>query len=53
LAYVENNNEVLNMIERVKIPLRQLSASNLEHTKNYLKNLNKLSYAYAIANGTA
>ncbi len=53
LIYVDNSNEVLNMIERVKVPLRQLNESNLEHTTNYLKNLNKLSYAYATMNGTA
>lgn len=42
-----NQDEVLKMIERVRGPLRQLSESNKEQTKKYLKNLNKLSLAYS------
>lgn len=52
LAYVNNSNEVLNMVERVKVPLRQLDGANKDHTIEYLKNLNKLSLAYATINGS-
>jgi hypothetical protein len=46
LDYVANSDEVLKMIDRVRNPLRQLSESNKEQTKKYLKNLNKLSIVY-------
>jgi len=44
-----DSDEVLKMIERVRTPFRQMSDSDKEQTKKYLKNLNKLSVVYSQA----
>jgi hypothetical protein len=47
LDSVANQDEVLKMIERVRTPFKQLSETDKEQTKKYLKNLNKLAVAYS------
>ena len=46
LEYIEDSNEIINMINNVRIPLSKMSDVNKEHTISYLKNLNKLSMIY-------
>ncbi len=46
LVNIGESNEIMNMIENVRIPLSKLSPVNKEHTVSYLKNLNKLSMIY-------
>ena len=47
LKTVQNTDEILKIIDRVREPLRGMSDKNKEHTTDYLKNLNKLSAVYA------
>lgn len=47
LTYVGNTDEVLKIIEKVRAPLREMSAENQEHTVSYLRNLNKLAQLYS------
>lgn len=47
LVYVGNTDEVLKIIEKVRAPLREMSAENQKHTVSYLQNLNKLSVLYS------
>jgi hypothetical protein len=44
---LRNQDKVLNMIEKVREPLKSLDDKNKEHISNYLRNLNKLSFVFA------
>lgn len=46
LVNVADSNDILDMIDNVRIPLSNMSENNKEHTISYLKNLNKLSMIY-------
>ena len=46
LSHLNNSNEFLEIIEKIRGPLNDLSEVNKEHTTAYLKNLSKLSFLY-------
>jgi hypothetical protein len=47
LTTVNNSEELLKVIEKVRIPIRNMDEVNKKHTSLYLKNLSKLSSIYA------
>lgn len=47
LVQINDSNDIINMIDNVRIPLSKMSDVNKEHTASYLKNLNKLSMHYS------
>lgn len=46
LSHLTNSNDLLEIIEKIREPLNNLSEVNKEHTTEYLKNLSKLSILY-------
>lgn len=46
LADVNKNDEIMKMIERIRVPISTTTDVNKEHCLKYLQNLNKLSIAY-------
>lgn len=46
ITNLSNNDEILKIIEKLRGPIQGMSDTNKEHTKCYLKNLNKLSNVY-------
>jgi len=47
MCSVTNMKDVLNMIENVREPIKNMGSKNKEHVNNYIQNLSKLSTAYA------
>ena len=46
LADVNKNDEIIKMIERIRLPIATTTDVNKEHCLRYLQNLNKLCVAY-------
>lgn len=47
MSSVNNMKDVLNMIENVREPIKNMSSKNKEHVTKYIQNMSKLSTAYA------
>jgi hypothetical protein len=47
LHALANSDEIIKIIDSIRQPLRNISESNKEHTKNYIRILSKLSLAYS------
>jgi len=47
LSHLNNVDEILKIIDRVRGPLQNMSDKNKEHTGSYLKNLGKLASIYS------
>jgi hypothetical protein len=47
LSHLNNVDEILKIIDKVRGPLQNMSNTNKEHTGTYLKNLGKLSLIYS------
>lgn len=47
MSSVNNMKDVLNMIENVRGPIKNMSSKNKEHVTKYIQNMSKLSTAYA------
>jgi len=46
MCSVNNMKDVLNMIENVRDPIKNMSSNNKDHVTKYIQNLSKLSTAY-------
>jgi len=46
LQYLKNPNEIMNIIDKLREPIRNMSDINKEHTLKYMQNLCKLSDIY-------
>ena len=46
LVTVANANEIMNIIDKIRGPIKSMNESNLAHTTKYIQNLSKLSVAY-------
>lgn len=46
LSGLANNGEIMQMIDRIRIPLREMSDENKQHTAKYVQVLSKLSVIY-------
>jgi hypothetical protein len=47
LSHLNNVDEILKIIDKVRGPLQNMTNTNKEHTGTYLKNLGKLSLIYS------
>jgi hypothetical protein len=47
LSIISNSGEIIQMIDRIRAPLREMSDENKRHTANYVQVLSKLSTAYS------
>jgi len=47
LSHLQNPDEFLKIIEKVREPLQNLNEENKKHASEYLRNLNKLSCLYS------
>lgn len=47
LSIISNSGEIIQMIDRIRAPLREMSDENKQHTANYVQVLSKLSTAYS------
>lgn len=46
LEYMKNSGEIMNVINKLREPIRNMSDTNKEHTLKYMQNLCKLSDIY-------
>lgn len=46
LEYMKNSGEIMNVINKLREPIRNMSDTNKEHTLKYMQNLCKLSNIY-------
>jgi len=46
LSTIANSGEIIQMIDRIRVPLREMSAENKQHTAKYVQILSKLSAIY-------
>jgi hypothetical protein len=46
LEYMQNSGEIMNVINKLREPIRNMSDTNKEHTLKYMQNLCKLSDIY-------
>jgi len=46
LQHLSNSNEILQIINNIRTPIREMNEVNKEHTKKYIQNLTKLSTLY-------
>ena len=47
LNTVKNNHNIMEIINNIRDPIKDMCASNKEHVKKYIQDLSKLSVAYA------
>ena len=47
LTTVKNNHNIMEIINNIRDPIKNMCASNKEHVKKYIQDLSKLSVAYA------
>jgi hypothetical protein len=48
LAYLANSNEIMNTIDKIREPIRNMSEVNQAHSLKYIQNLSKLSKLYVV-----
>jgi F420-dependent methylenetetrahydromethanopterin dehydrogenase len=46
LSIIANSGEIMQMIDRIRAPLREMSSENKQHTAKYVQVLSKLSAIY-------
>jgi hypothetical protein len=46
LSTVSNASKILNIIDTLRMPIKEMSDANKEHTTKYIQNLSKLSIMY-------
>jgi len=46
LSNLSNSNKILNIIDTLRMPIKEMGDSNKEHTTKYIQNLSKLSMMY-------
>ena len=51
LTNVQNQNYIMEMIEKLRGPIKQMSPENIVHSTKYMQNLGKLSALYAKSSG--
>lgn len=47
LESVNNANEIINIIDKIREPIKNMSESNQSHTIKYIQNLSKISHLYS------
>lgn len=52
LANLKNGGKVMEVIDQLRAPLKQMGASNLHHATKYIQNLCKLAKMYADLGGS-
>jgi hypothetical protein len=51
LTNVQNQNYIMEMIEKLRGPIKEMSPENIAHSTKYMQNLGKLSALYAKSTG--
>jgi len=46
LSNLSNSNKILNIIDTLRMPIKEMGDANKEHTSKYIQNLSKLSMMY-------
>lgn len=47
LQFMANSGEIMNMIDKIREPVRGMDESNKDHCMKYIQNLSKISIAYS------
>lgn len=47
LAHLNNSQNIMNIIDSLRNPVKQMSITNKDHSMKYIKNLSKLSFMYS------
>lgn len=46
LNHIQNANEIMKMIDKIREPIKSMGGANQEHSTRYIQNLSKLSCSY-------
>ena len=46
MSTLSNANEIMKMIDKIRQPIKEMSAENKAHTAKYVKNLSQISALY-------
>ena len=46
LAHLPNSNEIMDIIDRIRSPIKEMDTVNRDHSAKYIQNLSKLSTMY-------